>query len=145
VGRAEYLWKDNKEFKKPTRIPAPKYIDFLLTWIDEQITNPGIFPVEEGQKFPRNFQAVAKNIYKRLFRLYAHIYCSHSEKIRSIGANAHLNTCFKHFVYFILEFQLLSKEDMAPLDKLIVKLKERDAEAKGEAAVTGGAAEEKKE
>jgi len=43
------------------------------------------------------------------------------KKIRSIGANAHLNTCFKHFVYFILEFQLVSKEELAPLKKLIVK------------------------
>jgi len=26
---------------------------------------------------------------------YAHIYCSHSERIKSIGASAHLNTTFK--------------------------------------------------
>lgn len=45
-------------------------------------------------KFPRQFLSEVKQIYKRLFRLYAHLYCTHSEKIRSIGANAHLNTCF---------------------------------------------------
>ncbi len=53
-------------------------------------------------KFPRNFLSEVKQIYKRLFRLYAHLYCTHNEKIRSIGANAHLNTCFKHFIYFVL-------------------------------------------
>ena len=42
-------------------------------------------------------------LYKRLFRLYAHVYYSHFDQLRGIGANAHLNTCFKHFVYFIQE------------------------------------------
>jgi MOB kinase activator 1 len=130
AGRAEYLWKDSKEYKKPTHLSAPKYIELLLGWVDEQISDPKIFPVEENAKFPRNFLSVVKNIYKRLFRLYAHIYCSHSEKFRSIGANAHLNTCFKHFIYFSEEFSLIEKADLAPLEKLIVKLKENDSNAK---------------
>ena len=33
-------------------------------------------------------------IFKRLFRVYAHIYHSHFQKIVSLGAEAHLNTCF---------------------------------------------------
>jgi hypothetical protein len=35
-----------------------------------------------GVPFPRNFQAVAKNILKKLFRVYAHIYHSHYNKVR---------------------------------------------------------------
>lgn len=126
AGKAEYLWKDDDKYKKPTRVPAPQYIDLLLSWVDAQISNPAIFPVAENAKFPRNFMSVAKNIYKRLFRLYAHVYCSHAEKIRSIGANAHLNTCFKHLVYFIFEFNLMDKADMAPLDKFIAKFMDKD-------------------
>jgi len=117
----EYLWKDNDKYQKPTRVPAPVYIDNLLNWVNAKLSDPVLFPVEEGAKFPKNFMAQVKVIYKRLFRLYGHIYFSHFEKIRSIGANAHLNTCFKHFVFFILEFQLVSKEELAPLRKLIVK------------------------
>lgn len=127
AGRAEYLWKDGVKYKKPTRMTAPVYIETLLSWVDEQISNPALFPVDENAKFPRNFLSVVKNIYKRLFRLYAHIYYSHHEKIRSIGANAHLNTCFKHFVYFILEFNLVEKKDMAPLENFIAKFREKDA------------------
>jgi len=129
AGKAEYLWKDGVNYKKPTRVSAPVYIDLLLSWADERISNPALFPVEQNAKFPRQFLSEVKQIYKRLFRLYAHLYCAHSEKIRSIGANAHLNTCFKHFVYFILEFnkppyrlELVSKEEMAVLQKLIDKL-----------------------
>jgi len=117
----EYLWKDGDKYKKPTRVPAPVYIDNLLNWVNAKLSDPVLFPVEEGAKFPKNFIPQVKQIYKRLFRLYGHIYFSHFDKIRSIGANAHLNTCFKHFVYFILEFQLVSKEELQPLRKLIVK------------------------
>jgi len=100
AGRNEYLWKDGAGYKKPTRVSAPVYIDLLLNWVNEQISNPDLFPVDENAKFPRNFMTKVKDIYKRLFRLYAHLYYSHFEKIASIGAKAHLNTCFKHFVFF---------------------------------------------
>jgi len=72
-------------------------------------------------KFPRNFKAQVKVIYKRLFRLYAHIYYHHLENLKSIGANAHLNTCFKHFIYFCYKFDLLDDQETLPLKKLINK------------------------
>jgi MOB kinase activator 1 len=117
----EYLWKDGVKYKKPTKVSAPVYIDNLLNWVNEQISDPKLFPVDERAQFPKNFMSQVKQIYKRLFRLYAHIYYSHIDNIRAIGANAHLNTCFKHFVYFILEFNLVEDEEMAPLRKLISK------------------------
>lgn len=118
----EYLWKDNTaKYKKPTRVSAPVYIDNLLSWVNDQIGNSQLFPVDENDKFPKNFLQQVKVIYKRLFRLYAHIYYSHFEKIRAIGANAHLNTCFKHFVFFIQEFNLVDDAEMQPLARLIKK------------------------
>jgi len=124
AGRNEYLWKDGVTYKKPTRVSAPVYIDLLLNWVSDQISDPNIFPVDEDAKFPRNFMSIVKNIYKRLFRLYAHIYWQHFAKMKAIGANAHLNTCFKHFVFFILEFNLVSKQAMAPLEKFIAKFRD---------------------
>lgn len=53
-----------------------------------------------GTPFPSNFQDVVKTIFKRLFRVYAHIYHSHFQKIVSLKEEAHLNTCFKHFVLY---------------------------------------------
>ena len=88
AGKAEYLWKDDSAlYKKPTRIPAPTYIDLMMSEIDGNITDETIFPIEENVKFPRNYMSVVKAIYKRLFRLYAHIYCSHIDRIRNIGAS----------------------------------------------------------
>jgi hypothetical protein len=56
-----------------------------------------------------------KNIFKRLFRVYGHMYHSHVESIIALGAEAHLNTCFKHFMYFILEFGLVERKELEPL------------------------------
>jgi MOB kinase activator 1 len=125
AGRNEYLWKDGQNYKKPTRVSAPVYIDLLLNWVNEQISDPNLFPVEENAKFPRNFMSRVKDLYKRLFRLYAHLYYSHFEKIASIGAKAHLNTCFKHFVFFILEFKLVDDKGLAPLKNFIDKFRDQ--------------------
>jgi MOB kinase activator 1 len=45
---------------------------------------------------------VVKTIFKRLFRVYAHIYHSHFQTIVRLKEEAHLNTCFKHFAMFTL-------------------------------------------
>jgi len=129
AGRNEYLWKDGASYKKPTRVTAPVYIDLLLNWVNEQISNPRLFPVDEGARFPSNFMRQVKDIYKRLFRLYAHIYYSHFDKICAIGAKAHLNTCFKHFIFFVLEFRLMDDRDMAPLKNFIDKFKDNKQES----------------
>jgi MOB kinase activator 1 len=40
----------------------------------------------------------------------------------TLGEEAHLNTCFKHFYYFIDEFDLVEKKEMIPLQDLIDNL-----------------------
>jgi len=75
----------------------------------------------QGVPFPKNFLSLVKNIFKRLFRVYAHIYHSHFPKIVSLGEEAHLNTSFKHFIYFVKEFELIDKKELAPLQELITQ------------------------
>ena len=58
---------------------------------------------------------------------YAHIYYCHFERMTALGAEPHLNTCFKHYMYFVFEFNLIPKrEELQPLQELIDKLIERD-------------------
>ena len=78
--------------------------------------------------FPKTFMCVIKVVFKRLFRVYAHIYHTHFSHLMSLGAETHLNTCFKHFVYFIDQFQLVEAKELAPLSGLIQKFKERKEE-----------------
>ncbi|CAG8556493.1 5280_t:CDS:2 [Acaulospora colombiana] len=44
----------------------------------------------------------------------------------NIGEEAHLNTSFKHFIYFVQEFQLIEKKELQPLHELIVTLTSQD-------------------
>lgn len=117
----EYRWKDGNQYKEATTVPAPTYITLSLNWIWDQLTNPDIFPVDGVAKFPKNFRSTVKTIYKKLFRLYAHLYHLHLDDIKKIGADAHLNTCFKHIYFFITEFKLVKVDEMKPMEAIIQK------------------------
>lgn len=54
-----------------------------------------------GVPFPKNFSQIAKTILKRLFRVYAHIYHQHFPEVVRLREEAHLNTSFKHFIFFV--------------------------------------------
>mmetsp|Transcript_26927 Transcript_26927/g.37814 ORF Transcript_26927/g.37814 Transcript_26927/m.37814 type:complete len:219 (+) Transcript_26927:93-749(+) len=118
----EYFWADGEKIKKPIKVTAPEYMEYLMTWVQDTLDNETIFPSRVDVPFPRQFQTVVKNIFKRLFRVYAHIYYNHFQKIVSLGEEAHLNTCFKHFYLFISEFNLVDKRETAPLQELIDNL-----------------------
>lgn len=60
-----------------------------------------------GVPFPKNFMSVAKTILKRLFRVYAHIYHQHFDAVMQLQEEAHLNTSFKHFIFFVQVLSLL--------------------------------------
>lgn len=122
----EYHWADGQTIKKPIKCSAPKYIDYLMTWVQDQLDDEALFPSKIGVPFPRNFLSIAKTILKRLFRVYAHIYHQHFQHVVSLGEEAHLNTSFKHFIYFVQEFSLIEKRELSPLQELIEKLTNKD-------------------
>ena len=69
----EYLWADGSNVKTPMKVSAGEYIEFLMVWVENQLNNENIFPSVIGVPFPRNFLQIIKVIFKRLFRVYAHI------------------------------------------------------------------------
>jgi MOB kinase activator 1 len=50
-------------------------MDLLFDYIEENISNPKIFPSNDVDEYPPEFLDVVKTIFKRLFRMYGHIYC----------------------------------------------------------------------
>jgi len=120
--RFEYLWADGDRVKKPIKCSAPEYMEHLMSWVQEILDDETIFPSRVDVPFPKTFQQVVKTIFKRLFRVYAHIYYNHFQKIVSLGEEAHLNTCFKHFYLFAKEFNLVETREYAPLQELIDRL-----------------------
>jgi MOB kinase activator 1 len=79
-------------------------------------------PTELGIGFSRKFEPIIKQVFKRLSRVYAHLYMAHFETFKEFGVDTILNTSFKHFVYFVQEFQLVSKKDLQPLEGLIASI-----------------------
>jgi hypothetical protein len=46
-----------------------------------QVDNEAMFPHSFGTPFPPDFMDVLRTIYKRLFRVYGHIYHSHFKQV----------------------------------------------------------------
>lgn len=126
AGSYEYLWMDGLKYKKPTPVPAPEYVELLMAWVEAQINDESIFPLQLGTPFPKDFQQRVKKIFQRLFRVYAHVYLSHLDRIHDLGASAHLNTCFKHFIFFVKEFKLIEDDELQPLEMHIEQLTHPD-------------------
>lgn len=116
----EYLWEDGKEFLKPTRVSAPHYVVFLMNWIEMLLNSEKVFP--SNAKFPEKFPLVIKKIFKRLFRVYAHLYYYHYDECINLGIDKHLNTVFKHFICFVNEFELISQKELKILKNVINEL-----------------------
>merc|ERR1711879_608903 len=91
----EYMWADGVNVKKAIKCSAPEYVDFLMTWVQEQLDDEEIFPSKVGVPFPKSL---------------------------SLGEEAHLNTSFKHFIFFVQEFNLINKKELQPLAELISSL-----------------------
>lgn len=128
--RYEYLWQDseNPQAIQPTRMPAPHYIEHLIAWVQNSIDDEDLFPTRTGLPFPKTFRASVHQIFKRMFRVYAHIYCHHYAVIRELGLEQHLNTSLKHYVLFIDEhkFATKDKEYWGPMGELVVTMLEHD-------------------
>lgn len=128
----EYLWQDpmHRNGKQPVSMSAPGYVEALMEWIQGFLDDETIFPTKMGVPFPKQFPVLVKTIMKRLFRVYAHMYCHHFDEINELGLQTHLNTSLKHFVLFCKEFDLLSRKDYGPLDELVDRMLEDSHPAK---------------
>lgn len=56
-----------------------------------------------------------RKILSRLFRVFVHVYIHHFDRIAQMGSEAHVNTCYKHFYYFVKEFGLIDTKELEPL------------------------------
>lgn len=119
AGSYTFAWADGDKTKAPTKMSAPKYFEALLTWVERQLSDESFLPVEPGVPFPPTYRKGMRVIYKRLFRIYAHIFHAHFKEMMEQEADAHLNHSFKHFIYFVKEFDLVEDAELEPLRDLI--------------------------
>jgi hypothetical protein len=46
--RYEYRWADGVQIKKPIEVSAPKYVEYLMDWIEGQLDDESLFPQKLG-------------------------------------------------------------------------------------------------
>jgi len=42
--RYEYLWEDGVKYRRPTKLPAPEYVDALMNWAQALLDDDTVFP-----------------------------------------------------------------------------------------------------
>lgn len=99
------------------------YSEKLLEQIQLQIEDESLFPRDENQDFPRKFDSIVKSNFRRMARIYGHLFYSHYDLFKSNQIDVLLNSSFKHFMFFVLEFSLISKRDLQPYEELISKMR----------------------
>ncbi|XP_042579418.1 MOB kinase activator 3B-like [Cyprinus carpio] len=75
-----------------------------------------------GIPFPKNFIQICKKILCRLFRVFVHVYIHHFDRILLMGAEAHVNTCYKHFYFFATELNLIERKELEPLKEMTSRM-----------------------
>ena len=76
----EYLWADEVRHKKPVKLSAPEYILTLVEWVDDILQDETVFPPTDDIPFPKTFKKTCCKIFRRLYRIFVHIYIEHFER-----------------------------------------------------------------
>lgn len=131
----EYLWADVALRTSPERratararpVDAPQYVDMLVAWAAKGLADGRLVPVSAAAKPVAHFDEAMGQVLKRVLRVHAHIYCSHSGVVQSLGLEKQLNSALKRAVYVGLEFGLLPDDDeLFPLQAIVAALLRRD-------------------
>jgi len=105
-----YTWINQD--RKSVQLPAPTYIDYVMTWVQNLLDDENTFPTKSGQDFPASFPSTIKHVYRQLLRVFAHIYHAHYPQILHLRSEPHFNSLFAHFLAFGREYELLDIKDV---------------------------------
>jgi len=137
----EYRWSNGAG--EAESVSAPKYVDKVLGWIADQMNDDTKFPDDDDEagalrvfQTPQ-FAALCGQIFRRLFRVYGIIYSSFFNTLEALDMAPHLNSCFKHFMFFCTEFGLLPEREIEPLEVLVQPIRKQYHAAK-QVAINGG-------
>lgn len=121
-----FLWADGEKITTPVKCSAPEYVDYLMEWVQTKLDDHELFHQQPEASYVDNFMQECKTIFKRLFRVYAHVYYHHFKELEELGSSQYLNLSFSHFVTFGETYNLLDKQDMKPLELLIESFKKKE-------------------
>ncbi|CAB3370052.1 MOB kinase activator-like 2 isoform X2 [Cloeon dipterum] len=120
-GLRTYLWFDEKG--KKTKVAAPQYIDYVMTFTQKTINDESIFPTKYANEFPSSFESLVKKILRLLFHVVAHMYHSHFKEIMLLKLHSELNSVFTHIILFNERFHLIEDKETEILQDLATALR----------------------
>ena len=109
----DYNWIGDEGIAE--KVSAPVYMQKLSSWAIQVLRNPKVFPFLSSCQYPESFLGEVTTVFRRLFRVYAHVYLEHFGKFTASGASTSLNTSFIHAYVFGKHFDLLTEYDVAPV------------------------------
>jgi MOB kinase activator 1 len=121
----EYRWRGGTA---AARVSAPDYITVVLGWIETQLNDQATFPDGNDEAaFPRFLQtqqyaALYGRIFRRMFRVYAILYSSFFQTAEALRMVPHLNTSFKHFMFYGVAYGLVSWREARVIEPLIAPI-----------------------
>ncbi|GMI02467.1 hypothetical protein TrLO_g42 [Triparma laevis f. longispina] len=135
----EYKWKPSDPKSQPFSVSAPDYVNRTMHWAYETLNDKSLFPDDDDEELctsiwsTKVFASTVSTLFKRIFRVYAILYSSFFQTFDALDLSAELNSCFKHFIFFSLEFQLLQDSEVAVLDIIVKPIKAQHMKSELEA------------
>lgn len=110
----DYTWTSmTGGTKKQVKVPAPQYIDYVMTWAEKLLSDEATFPTKAGREFnPNTFPSSARHLYTQFLRILAHLYHAHFDHFVHLSSEGHVNSLFAHFLQFGVEFDLMDPKEL---------------------------------
>ncbi|XP_035431452.2 MOB kinase activator-like 2 isoform X3 [Spodoptera frugiperda] len=130
-GGRTYAWYDERG--KKSRVAAPQYVDYVMTFTQKTVNDETVFPTKYANEFPAQFEGVVRRVVRLLFHVVAHMYAAHFRQLALLRLHAHLHLTFAHLTALDRRFALLDHKETEVLRDLEVALRLSEPAA-GEAA-----------
>mmetsp|Transcript_44005 Transcript_44005/g.80417 ORF Transcript_44005/g.80417 Transcript_44005/m.80417 type:complete len:218 (-) Transcript_44005:102-755(-) len=127
AGDLTVTWRRLNE--RPEEMSANQYMRNFEKAAYEILTDRTLVPVDENVPYPDHFDEEMSRICRWVMRIYNHAYMEHLDDFKAQGATAHLNCCFKRFLFLAREYDLLQEKDYLKLKPLVLKYLHDDEES----------------
>jgi MOB kinase activator 1 len=107
-----------KSVKEAVKCTASAYVEHVMDWLQDEID---LLPPDTTvlEKSGPSFKRRSAEMYRRLFRIYIIILATHTDVLQRLDMLAHVNTCFKHLLFFCIEYSLLNEREFEPIQEIV--------------------------
>jgi MOB kinase activator 1 len=116
----QYFWEDTDTAR--VQLSAPEYFNTLKRWIRRHLSNRAVFPRESGTRMSPDADDIMKTAYRRMLRVFAHMYTCHFHEIQKQNLEPVANTMLAHYLMFVMMYQLVPFPELSMLMPVVDKL-----------------------